>query len=207
MFNSSSKKGNFASHFRDRSYFLTAFQRKLLLENMQAELRPEYHRRIEIMLLADMGYTQTQICEIVGCSQEMARYWMAIAQAGQAHNWQDRPIGRPKTINPQYIERLQELVSHSPREYGYAFRAWTAGWLSKHLAKEFDIVVSDRHINRLLQKLGLSLRQKSSKPDNGNDLSSSKNSGITIGDLQSTSIPAVLWLFKPNEIGSSFYRQ
>jgi len=201
MFNPHSKNDIFASYFRERSYFLTAFQRKLLLENMQAELRPEYHRRIEIMLLADMGYTQTQICEIVGCSQEMARYWIAIAQAGQAHNWQDRPIGRPKTINPQYIERLQELVSHSPREYGYSFHAWTAGWLSKHLAKEFNIAVSDRHINRLLQKLGLSLRQQRSKAEATN-LSHSKGGGIIIRDLPSASTPAVPWLFNAMNTGS-----
>jgi transposase len=196
-----------ASYSKEQSHFLTAFQRKLLLENMQADLRPEYRRRIEIMLLADLGYSQAQICEEVGCSQEMARYWTAMAQVGQAHNWQDRPIGRPKTINTEYLERLQELVSHSPREYGYSFRSWTAGWLSKHLAQEFGIKVSDRHINRLLQKLGLSLRQKCSKAENATDLSGSKNGGITISDLQSASTPAVLWLFKPSEIGSSFYRQ
>jgi hypothetical protein len=102
---------------------------------------------------------------------------------------------------------LQELVSHSPREYGYSFRAWTAGWLSKHLAQEFGIKVSDRHINRLLQKLGLSLRQKCSKAENVTDLSDPKNGGITISDLQSASTPAVVWLLKPNEIGRSFYRQ
>jgi len=58
-------------------------------------------------------------------------------------------------VNDQYLERLKELVSHSPRDYGYPFQRWTAQWLSKHL-KEFGIEVSDRHINRLL-KVGLSL--------------------------------------------------
>jgi transposase len=138
--------------------FLTNIQQKLLLESMQADLRPEYRRRIEIILLADMGYSQAEICAEVGCSQEMARYWIAMAQAGQAHNWNERPIGRPKMVNEQYLERLKELASHSPREYGYSFRAWTAEWLSKHLAKEFGIEISDRHISRLLQKLGLSKR-------------------------------------------------
>ncbi len=108
-----------ATYYTEQSQLLTAFQRKLLLENMQTDLRPEYRRRIEIMLLADMGYSQTQICEALGCSQEMARYWIAMAQTGQAQNWQARPIGRPKTINAEYVERLQELVSHCPREYGY----------------------------------------------------------------------------------------
>ncbi|MDZ8054833.1 MAG: transposase [Aulosira sp. ZfuVER01] len=146
------------------SRFLTPFQHKVLLKNLQADLQPEYRRRIEIMLLADRGKSQTHICQILSCSQEMARYWIAIAEAGLAHKWNERPIGRPKTVNHQYLERLKELVSRSPGDYGYAFRSWTAQCLSKHLAQEFGIEISDRHINRLLKQMGLSTRQKPSKP-------------------------------------------
>jgi putative transposase len=35
--------------------YLTPFQRKLLQKSIQTDLRPEYRRRIEIMLLADIG--------------------------------------------------------------------------------------------------------------------------------------------------------
>jgi transposase len=165
------------------SKFLTTFQRKTLLKHLQENLQPEYCRRIEIMLLADMGKSQTQICEDLGCSQEMARYWIAVVEAGLAHKWNERPIGRPKSINNQYLERLKELVSHSPREYGYGFASWTAQWLSKHLAKEFGIEISDRHINRLLKQMGLSTKRKdltNKATEHGND------TGIGICDLQSS---------------------
>ncbi|MEA5604856.1 helix-turn-helix domain-containing protein [Nostoc sp. UHCC 0252] len=140
--------------------YLTAFQRKLLLKNLEAELRPEYRRRIEIMLLADTGQSQTQICKALGCSQETARHWIAMAKAGTAHCWDDCPIGRPKSVSEQYLVRLQELVSHSPREYGYSFQRWTGQWLAKHLEKEFGIMVSAAYINILLKEMGLSARQK-----------------------------------------------
>lgn len=140
--------------------YLTSFQRQLLLKKLDTEIGSVYRRRIEIMLLADAGKSQTQICTEVGCAQETARYWIAIAQTGLAHRWHEHPMGRPKAINEEYIERLRELVSYSPRDCGYAFSSWTAQWLSKHLAKEFGIEVSDRHINRLLKKMGLSTRQK-----------------------------------------------
>jgi putative transposase len=42
---------------------LTSSQRKLLLKSMQADLPPESRRRIEIMLLANTGQSQTQICK------------------------------------------------------------------------------------------------------------------------------------------------
>lgn len=142
------------------SEFLTPAQRQLILENLQANLQPKYRRRLEIMLLADIGKKQTQICQILGCSHQMVRYWSAVAKSGLVDTWNSQLAGRPKTINQQYAERLKELVSHSPRKYGYAFTTWTAEWLSKHLATEFRIKVSNRHINRLLKQMGLSSKPK-----------------------------------------------
>ncbi len=69
-------------------------------------------------------------------------------------------MGRPKTVNEQYLARLKELVTHSPPLAGYSFKHWTAQWLSKHLAIELGIQVSSCHINRLLKEMGLSTRPK-----------------------------------------------
>lgn len=159
--------------------YLTSFERKLLLKSLEDDLRPEYHRRLKIILMADAGQSKARICEALGCSQDTARYWIAMAQVGQAHKWNDRPTGRPKAINQQYLDRLKELVSHSPREYGYAFERWTAQWLRKHLAKELGIKVSDYHITRLLKSMGLSTRRHTSKTI-AKETDDAKDSGITI---------------------------
>lgn len=163
---------------------LTPFQQKLLQKSLESDLPELYRQRIQIMLLAAEGKTQTQICQTLGCSQGTARHWILMAQADQAHNWNDSPIGRPKTVSDQYLERLKELASNSPRDYGYSFRRWTGQWLSKHLAKEFGIELSDRHINRLLKDMGLSTRSKSTPvedtPPSGNRLA--------IRDLTETSV-------------------
>jgi len=160
MTNNCKNDNVFVSKSLQDGKILTPSQRHVLLKNLEADLQPEYRRRLEIILLADKGKSQTEICQTLGCSQEMARSWISIAQAGLVHKWQERPIGRPKIVNEQYIERLKELVNHSPREYGYAFSCWTCHWLSKHLATEFGIEITERHINRLLKKMGLSTKQK-----------------------------------------------
>lgn len=164
--------------------FLTPFQRKLLLESLQKNLLESYRQRIEIMLLADEGKTQTEICQILGCCAATVRHWTHIARMGMAHQWQDCPIGRPKAVNDKYLERLQQLVSSSPRDYGYSFQRWTANWLQKHLAKEFGVAVSDRHIKRLLKQMGLSTRPK---PHNNQE--QIQGSKIFIGDLKSATVP------------------
>jgi transposase len=168
--------------------YLTPFQRKLLEKNLQTSSCKDDIRRIEIMLLADEGKSQRQICQTLQCSKETARYWIAKAQDGQAHNWQDSPRGRPKIANQLYIKRLKELVSNSPREYGYSFERWTAQSLGKQLKKDLGIEVSARHINRLLVKMGLSLRSKSSADRSVTDDRSAHNSPLLIGDLSSVSI-------------------
>ena len=150
--------------------YLTPLTRKLLQRRLQDDLPKHYRQRIEIMLLADEGKSQAQICQALGCSQATARYWITLARSGEAHNWNAFPIGRPKIVNEQYLERLKELVLHSPRDYGYSFGRWTAQWLSKHLAKELGIGVSDRHINLLLKKMGLSTRPKSKTIEKITDL-------------------------------------
>lgn len=138
---------------------LSPFQLRLLttaLEN--PDLRIEYRRRIEIMLLADQGLNQSQICEKLGCAQETARHWITMARAGLAHQWQSTPVGRPKRISSDYRDRLRDLANRSPREFGYPFRRWTGQWLGQHLAQEFGIIVSDRYINYMLKQMGLSTR-------------------------------------------------
>lgn len=151
------------SAVENQGLYLTPRERQLLLKSIKTDLRPEYRRRIEIMLLADAGQSQAEICATLLCAQDTARYWMTMVQTGRAHKWDERPMGRPKAINQQYLDRLKELVSNSPRDYGYPFQRWTAQWLGKHLAKELGIQVSNNHITRLLKSMGLSTRQTKKK--------------------------------------------
>ncbi|MFM7448236.1 MAG: transposase [Leptolyngbyaceae cyanobacterium] len=162
-----------------------------MTKQLHSGLRSEYQRRIEIMLLADAGKSQAQICEALNCSSETARYWIQMAQVGMAHRWDDRPMGRPKAIDQRHLDRLRELVEMHPKELGFPFQRWTAQWLSKQLFKEFGVQVSDRHVNRLLMQMGLSTRSSKGKvtPDAVID----HNSRITINDLQETTSPKLLW--------------
>lgn len=161
---------------------LTPFQRKLLEKKLHSDLPDSYRQRIQIMLLADEGKSQTKICRTLGCCPATVRHWMHIARSGMAHQWEDCPIGRPKAVNEQYLARLKELVNNSPRDYGYSFERWTGSWLSKHLAKEFGVEVSGHHINRLKRQIGLS--KKTSNAEN-NDNQNANNNRILIADLKS----------------------
>jgi hypothetical protein len=99
------------------------------------------------------------------------------------HQWQDCPIGRPKLVSNEYLQRLKELFYSNPRGYGYGSQHWTLNWLQKHLCEEFGFKVSDRHFKRLLKQMGLSTRRKSSH--NGqNSPKSAAEPKIAIADLK-----------------------
>ncbi|MDR9402632.1 MAG: winged helix-turn-helix domain-containing protein [Halothece sp. Uz-M2-17] len=174
-------------------YYLTSFQRKLLEKQLKDnDLSQQYKKRIWIMLLADHGKSQTEICKIVDCCQSTARHWILVAQSGQAHHWKNSPIGRPKAVNEEYLKRLEHLVKNSPKDFGYPFRRWTAGWLSQHLAKELGIKISNRHLNRLLKEMGLSTRSDQSQEIENK---SKTDFGIAIKDLQSEAANSELTTF------------
>ncbi|WP_404785037.1 transposase [Altericista sp. CCNU0014] len=107
--------------------------------------------------------------------------------------WNMQPIGRPKVITDEYVAYLSNLVKQSPQTYGYPFKRWTAGWLRYHLAKELGIEVSDRHINRLLQQMGLSTRTANATPAEKGE--SHRSSKILIRDLNPATIPEFNWPF------------
>ncbi len=180
-------KSQWTSSSRQRSdslsNFLSDFQRHKLLESLQQDCSESQRQRIKIMLLADEGIPQAEICQILGCCPATARHWIHIARQGKAHQWQDSPIGRPKSVSEEYLTRLQQLLSSHPRDYGYISEHWTLNRLHKHLCEEFGFTMSDRHFKRLLKQMGLSTRRKSSHNEQ-NSPKSAAEPKIAIADLK-----------------------
>ena len=158
---------------------ITNLLAQIVPEELPDNLKPIYRRRLEIVIRTHLGQSQTQICSALGCSKDTARHWMTIAKTEGLNNWYDQPIGRPSRVDEEYRQRLRELATSSPKQHGYAFERWTAKWLSKHLAQELGIEISDRHVNRLLKQMGLSTR------GSGNQQAKSviKGKSIVIEDL------------------------
>lgn len=138
--------------------YLRPLERQYLKNDLENPCLPKkYKQRIWIILLTDEGKTQSEICETLGCSTETAKYWMSVTEQGQPEQCYTKPLGRPKKAGQEYLQRLEQLLQHNPQEFGFKSPYWKTRTLIKQLNKEFNITVSDRHINRLLQQRGLSL--------------------------------------------------
>ena len=147
--------------------YLTHFQRKLLKKVLdQQDLPDKKLQRIQIMLLADEGKTQAEICEKLGCCQATARHWISMARNGLVERWNSN-CGRPAKITPEFKEYLKQLVTKKPKEtyvpnqkFTYSIECWNARILSEHLHGVFGIKVTPQYINKLLKQMGLSTRSK-----------------------------------------------
>jgi transposase len=143
----------------------------------QKDLPKEYQNRIKIMLLADEGRKQVDICNELKCAQATARYWILMLQEGKALTWNQTKRGRPIKVSTTYREILRDVLSQSPRRLGYPFRYWTADKLVVHMQKETGISICKRQMYRLLEEEGLSTRPKNI------DKPALKSSHIMFSDL------------------------
>jgi hypothetical protein len=72
--------------------------------------------------------------------------------------------------------------------------------LSKHLATEFGIEISNRHINRLLKEMGLATQKKRLSKQAA--IQDTKATGVRICDLQSHSDPSLYQSFNLIQINN-----
>lgn len=164
---------------------ITNFLIEIVPEALPQDLEPVHRRRLEIAIRTHLGQSQAEICSALGCSKDTARHWMTVAKTEGLNSWY-QPIGRPKRVDEEYKRRLRELVTSSPRKYGYAFKRWTAKWLSKHLAQELNVEISDRHVNRLLKQMGLSTRKSPAANSSQPEI---RGQSIVIKDLNPPALP------------------
>lgn len=162
---------------------ITELLAQILRQDLPENLETINRRRVEIVIRTQMGQSQTEICSALGCSKDTARHWMTIAKTQGFSNWYEHSIGRPKKVDDHYMQRLQDLVKSNPKEYGYSFSRWTARLLSKHLAQELGIEISDRHVNRLLKQMGLSTRNPHQSGETAKSAQYEKSTRIKIDDL------------------------
>ncbi|MEG3440326.1 helix-turn-helix domain-containing protein [Pannus brasiliensis CCIBt3594] len=134
--------------------YLSPAQRRDLSEISRETSLPEIDRkRIQIILFADEGKSQAEICKLLDCTPATASKWILIAESGEIDRWQKYRRGRPPKVDDRYLARLRELISKSPRDFGYSFNRWSGVWLARHLEKEFGVALTPTHINRLRKQL------------------------------------------------------
>ena len=118
--------------------------------------------RIAAFLLMLTGWKSTQVAELFGLSR-----WGAVKLIQKANREgldaivdHPRP-GRPSQIDEKVLATLDEALSKSPQDYGLSRNRWDGVVVAEYLKRSHSIKIHVRHAQRIIRKLGYTLRRPS----------------------------------------------
>ncbi|OFX19354.1 MAG: hypothetical protein A2V77_19165 [Anaeromyxobacter sp. RBG_16_69_14] len=90
----------------------------------------------------------------------VVRWMMAYRAGGEAALAARKPPGRPPTLSRDQRERLRAIIAgKSPRQCGFPMPRWSIRLVAQVIEREFDVVLHESTIARLLRWMGLVLRR------------------------------------------------
>ena len=116
--------------------------------------------RIAAFLLILSGWKSTQVAEFFGLSRWAVIKWIQRGNREGLEAVRDQQrSGRPSQFDEKVMKALDEALSRSPRDYGMARNRWDGIVVAEYLKRVHYIKVQVRHAQRLIRKLGYSLRR------------------------------------------------
>jgi len=116
--------------------------------------------RIAAYLLVLTGWKSTQVAELFGLSR-----WGAVKLIQKANREglaaiEDHPRpGRPSQFDAKVLKELDEALSKSPQDYGLSTNRWDGVVVAEYLKRFHYIKIQVRHAQRMIKRLGYSLRR------------------------------------------------
>ena len=118
-------------------------------------------RRFRAWELHEKGWSQARIAEALGVTRGAVSQWFkAIGEEGLSALLSSTGKRGPKPrLSDGELQRLPKFLERGAESYGFRGNVWTRARVGKVIEQEFDVSYSDRHVGRLLGKIGWT-RQK-----------------------------------------------
>jgi transposase len=116
--------------------------------------------RIAGLLLILSGWKSTQVAELFGLTRWAVVKWIRKANSDGIEMVTDRArSGRPSHFDEDILNKLDEALSKSPQDFGMSRAKWDGVVFVEYLKKTYHVGIHVRHAQRLMKKLGYSLRR------------------------------------------------
>lgn len=118
-------------------------------------------RRFRAWELHEKRWGQTGIAEALGVTRGAVSQWFkAVREEGlSALSSSTGKRGPKPRLSDEGLQRLAKFLERGAESYGFRGNVWTRARVGKIIEQEFDVSYSDRHVGRLLRKIGWT-RQK-----------------------------------------------
>jgi len=119
-----------------------------------------YRRRVVINLWQSGQHTQSQIGQIAGLSQAMvSKVLCGYQQVGIEILQIACPLGAVAKVSQEQLAQLPALLEKGAPAYGFQGELWTRKRVGYVIEQHFGVSYSERHVGRLLTKIGYSLQK------------------------------------------------
>lgn len=117
---------------------------ELRARTREVGIRPRTRDRLEMVRLADAGWTVPRIARHLGCHEQTVRKYVKVFLADGFGALADRPRpGRPPVVTAAHLDALEGLLDAGNR-------TWTTPQLVAWLEREHGVRVHPDHLSRLL---------------------------------------------------------
>ncbi len=114
------------------------------------------YRREQAWVLKQQGWKQKDIAEALGVSEGAVSQWMVRGRLGELAA---RPVpGKTPGLNSDARATLRDILDAGAEASGFEGEVWTQGRIRQVILEQFGIRYSERHIGRILRRMGYTLQ-------------------------------------------------
>ena len=119
--------------------------------------------RLRAVRGCELGFTQRDIADLLGVSQEtVSRWWTAYTSGGPDALPGDRtgrPVGSGRVLSDEQARHIQDLIDvHSPEELGIPAPLWSRRAVRDLIRKEWGIAMPVRTVGEYLKRWGFTAK-------------------------------------------------
>lgn len=112
-------------------------------------------RRMAAAAHFSAGHTRAQVARILGVSRMTASRWFRSWKQGGENELQGRcRVGRLPATTEEQVAILNEILSSSPRRYGFHASRWTLALVSAVIEQRTGVKYHSSQVHKILNSLG-----------------------------------------------------
>ena len=140
--------------------FLEGVSANALRKAFVSETNVRAKNRLHAAFLRKQGKKVDEIAEILGATKSAVSKWLnKLHYGGVKAAVPIKQTGRPKFLSTSQLKTLRQQLLKEPAKFGYAEAFWSTRLVQGHVKQKFGVLFVDRHMRRLLHKIGFSLQK------------------------------------------------
>lgn len=111
-------------------------------------------RRLQAVVLAEEGWSQQTIAEVLGVTAAAVSHWIAAWRREGRDGVLAHPSpGHPPRLTTEQKRLIPDFLWHGAEAYGFRGEVWTCARVARIIEREFSVRYSKSHVSRLLKRL------------------------------------------------------